>query len=64
MNKEVIEKQFEEEIKSILSGYLSDSDTVDYLALKITRLHTEYSENQFYATKTRSFMRQIKGGNV
>lgn len=45
MNKEALETQFEEEVKSLLSGYLSDSDTVDYLALKITRLHTEYSEN-------------------
>lgn len=42
-NIEEANERFEEEVKVLLSGYLgSDSDTIDYLALKIARLHDLY----------------------
>ena len=43
-NKEAANERFEEEVKGLLSGYLNDSGTLDYLALKIARLHDEYVE--------------------
>ena len=40
-------EQFEEDVKILLSGYLgSDPDTVDYLALKVRRLHEQYSAKE------------------
>ena len=35
---------FEEEMKLLLSGYISDKDTVEYLAFKASKLHEQYSE--------------------
>ena len=37
---------FEEEMKALLGGYISDQDTVEYLVLKASKLHEKYSENQ------------------
>lgn len=39
---EAANERFEEEVKSLLSGYLDSNDTVAYLALKIKNLHTDY----------------------
>ena len=39
---EAANERFEEEVKSLLSGYLNSNDTVGYLALKIKNLHTDY----------------------
>lgn len=40
-------EQFEKEVKVILSGYLgSNPDAVNYLALKIRKLHEVYSKKE------------------
>lgn len=35
---------FEEEMKALLAGYISNQDTVKYLVLKASKLHEKYSE--------------------
>lgn len=35
---------FEEEMKALLAGYISNQDTVEYLVLKASKLHEKYSE--------------------
>ena len=32
-------KQLAEEVKTLLSGYLPNQDTIDYLSYKIARIH-------------------------
>lgn len=40
-------EQFEKEVKVMLSGYLgSNPDAVNYLALKIRKLHEVYSKKE------------------
>lgn len=40
-------EQFEEEVKVMLSGYLgSNQDAVNYLALKIRKLHEVYFKKE------------------
>lgn len=41
---EAANERFEEEVKSLLSGYLESTDTIGYLALKIKNLHTDHLE--------------------
>ena len=40
--KEVLDKQFEADVKGLLSGYISDDNSRDYVAFKIKVLHREY----------------------
>ena len=48
---EAANERFEEEVKSLLSGYLESTDTTDYLALKIKNLHTDYLEEVLTANE-------------
>ena len=41
---EAANERFEEEVKSLLSGYLESTDTIGYLTLKIKNLHTDLLE--------------------
>lgn len=50
-NLEAVNKRFEEDVKSLLSGYLDSNDTVGYLALKIKNLHTDYLEEVLTANE-------------
>lgn len=35
-------KQLTEEVKTLLSGYLPNQDTIEYLTYKIARIHTDH----------------------
>jgi hypothetical protein len=48
---EAANERFEEEVKSLLSGYLESSDTVGYLALKIKNLHMDHLEEALAANE-------------
>ena len=50
-NLEAANERFEDEVKSLLSGYLDSNDTVGYLALKIKNLHTDYLEEVLTANE-------------
>lgn len=50
MEKMTNSELFNEEVKQLLSGYISDEDTRNYLAIKITRLHEEHTEDEQYRT--------------
>ena len=41
---EAANERFEEEVKSLLSGYLESTDTIGYLTLKIKNVHTDHLE--------------------
>lgn len=48
MDKATREKDselFKEEVKQLLSGNLADENVVNYIALKIARLHEQHVEN-------------------
>lgn len=42
MDTEDILDPFQEEVKTLLAGYLDSEDTVRYLSYKIQRLHEDY----------------------
>ena len=46
MSKEELDTHFEAEVKNLLSGYLSDESSRDYVAFKITLLHRNYTEQE------------------
>lgn len=48
MSKETREKDsevFQKEVKQMLSGNIADENVVNYIALKITRLHEQHVED-------------------
>ncbi len=44
--KEALDTKFEADIKGLLSGYLPDENSRDYVAFKIKLLHREYAEQE------------------
>lgn len=44
--KEAFDTKFEADIKALLSGYLPDDSSRDYVAFKIKVLHREYAEQE------------------
>ena len=55
MSKEELDTQFEAEVKNLLSGYLSDESSRDYVAFKITLLHRNYTEQEMSSSGEWSF---------
>jgi hypothetical protein len=46
MSKEELDTQFEAEVKNLLSGYLPDESSREYVAFKIALLHRNYTEQE------------------
>lgn len=44
--KEELDTKFEAEVKGLLSGYLPDESSREYVAFKIALLHRNYTEQE------------------